>query len=134
MAHPKSKHPTGLELEILKTLWQQSPLPVRDVRSALAAAGRNLAHTSVITTLNTMVRKKYLRRWMQGNACLFAPRLSREEVSHRMLGDIVNRVFDGSAKAVVLGLFDCAELSAVDLIELRRLVNQKAKDRQNERE
>jgi predicted transcriptional regulator len=134
MARPKSGYPTELELEILKVLWERSPLPVREVREALAAAGRDLAHTSVITTLNVMVRKKYLRRRMKGNACLFAPRISREEASQRMLGDVVNRVFDGSAKAVLLGLFDCVDLKAADLEELRRLITQKAKEREDERE
>ena len=134
MARPKSEYPTELELQILKVLWQRSPLPVREVRDALAAAGRELAHTSVITTLNVMVRKKYLHRSMQGNACLFRPRISREEASQRMLGDVVNRVFDGSAKAVLLGLFDCVELNAAELNELRRLISQKAKERENERE
>ena len=134
MARPKSAHPTELELEILKILWQRSPLVVRDVRDALAEAGRDLAHTSVITTLNVMVRKKYLRRSMQGNACLFTPRIGREETSQRMLGDVVHRVFDGSAKAVVLSLFDCTELNPSDLKELRRLLDQKAKERQNDPE
>jgi BlaI family transcriptional regulator, penicillinase repressor len=132
MARPKSEHPTELELQILKVLWQSSPLPVREVRDALAAGGRDLAHTSVITTLNVMVRKKYLRRSMQGNACLFAPRISRDEASQRMLGDMVNRVFDGSAKAVVLSLFDSAELDAADLKELRRLIDHKAKEHADE--
>lgn len=128
MARPKSQRPTELEFQILKVLWQQSPLAVRDVRQALAAGGRELAHTSVITTLNVMARKKYLRRSMQGNACLFEPRTTREETSRRMLGDVVDRVFDGSAKAVMLGLFDCTELDADELKELRRLIDQKAKE------
>lgn len=134
MVRPKSEHPTELELEILKILWQRSPLAVRDVRDALAAAGRDLAHTTVITTLNVMTRKKYLRRSMEGKACLFEPRLTREIASQQMLGDVVRRVFDGSAKAVVLSLFDCAELDSTDLKELRRLIDQKAKERQNEPE
>jgi predicted transcriptional regulator len=134
MARPKSENPTELELQILKVLWRQSPLPVREVRESLAASGRDLAHTSVITTLNVMVRKKYLRRSMRGNACLFEPRISREEASRRMLGDVVDRVFDGSAKAVVLSLFDAAELSAADLRELRRLISQKAKELPHDRD
>ena len=128
MARPVSQHPTELELQVLKILWDRSPLPVRDVRQGLAELGRDLAHTSVITTLNTMVGKKYLKRSMEGNACLFAPRLSREEVSQRMLGDVIDRVFDGSAKAVMLSLFECADLDKQDLAELRRLINQKAKE------
>ena len=134
MARPASGHPTGLELQILKVLWDRAPLMVRDVRRALAEMGRDIAHTSVITTLNTMVDKRFLKRRKQGKAFLFSPRVERDEVCSQMLGDMVNRVFDGSAKAVVLGLFDYAELNAADLRELRRLVNQKVKERQNERE
>jgi BlaI family transcriptional regulator, penicillinase repressor len=129
MARPKSEYPTELELEILKILWCQSPLAVRDVRRSLAAAGRKMAHTSVITTLNVMVRKRYLRRSMQGNACYFEPRASREAVSQGMLGDIVDRVFNGSARAVVLGLFDCKELDADELKEMRRLIDQKTREK-----
>jgi predicted transcriptional regulator len=127
MARPVSQQPTELELQVLKILWRRSPLPVREVRQALAEEGRELAHTTVITTLNTLVSKKYLKRTMEGNACLFAPRLSREDVSRRMLGDVVERVFDGSAKAVMLSLFDTADLNQQDLVELRRLISQKAK-------
>lgn len=127
MARPSSEHPTELELKILKILWERSPLPVREIRQDLAAAGHEIAHTSTITTLNTMVGKQYLRRQMQGNACLFTPRVSREEVSQRMLGDIVHRVFDGSAKEVVLNLFGQSEIPEDELKELRALINRKLK-------
>jgi predicted transcriptional regulator len=129
MPRRPSEHPTELELEILKVLWQQAPRPVREIRQALAERGRDLAHTTVITTLNVMVRKKYLKRTMQGNACLFEPRISREQVSTRMLGDLVNRVFDGSAAAVVLRLFDCADVQPEDLKELRQIIRQKSQEK-----
>jgi predicted transcriptional regulator len=129
MPRRPSEHPTELELEILKVLWQQAPRPVREIRLALAERGRDLAHTTVITTLNVMVRKKYLKRTMQGNACLFEPRTSREQVSTRMLGDLVDRVFDGSAAAVVLRLFDCADVQPEDLKELRQIIKQKSQEK-----
>ena len=132
MARPSSVYPTDLELQILKILWDRAPLKVRDVRQTLADLGRDIAHTSVITTHNTMVDKRLLKRRKQGKALLFSPRVTRDEVCVQMLGDMVNRVFDGSAKAVMLGLFDCAELNASDLKELRRLINQEVKERQNE--
>ena len=76
MARPASKYPTELELQILKVLWQESPLLARDVQAALASHGRDLAKTSIITTLNTMVAKRYLSRTKQGNMYLFSPRIS----------------------------------------------------------
>ena len=128
MARPASEYPTELELQILKILWEQSPLPVRDVRQALADEGRDIAHTSVITTLNTMVDKKYLKRTKQGKSFLFVPRVTRQQVCEGMLGDVVGRVFDGSPTAVMVSLFNCAEIDEEELKELRRIINRRLKE------
>jgi predicted transcriptional regulator len=125
MPRPVSKHPTHLELHILKVLWQQSPLLARDVQAALGEGGRELAKTSVITTLNTMVGKKYLKRKKQGNMYLFSPRVTEDQVSNRVLVDVVDRVFDGSASAVLMKLFDVKEIDNEELRELRTLINRK---------
>jgi BlaI family transcriptional regulator, penicillinase repressor len=125
MARPASSYPTVLELQILKLLWQQSPLLARDVQEALAADGRNLAKTSVITTLNTMVAKKYLERRKLGNSFLFSPRISAAEVSEQVLGDVLDRVFDGSTSAVLLKLFDVTSVNDAELKELRRIIDRK---------
>lgn len=128
MARPASKYPTELELQILKVLWRRSPLLARDVQAALADEGRELAKTSVITTLNTMLKKKYLKRKKRGNTYLFSPRISEEEVAERVLGDVVDRVFDGSTAAVLLKLFDVTNIDDDELKELRRIINRKLKE------
>jgi predicted transcriptional regulator len=128
MARPASRHPTELELLILKALWRESPLLARDVQNALAAEGRALAKTTVITTLNTMVDKGYLRRKKRGNSFLFSPRIDVETVSSRVLSDVVDRVFDGSTSAVLLKLFDVRTIDDGELKELRRMIDQKLKD------
>lgn len=130
MVRPSSEQPTELELQFLKILWQDSPRPVRHIRDALAAAGRDIAHTSVITTLNTMVDKGYLNRTREGKAFLFSPAVTQQDISQRMLGDIVERVFDGSPSAVVLSLFECSDIDGEELKELRRIFNRKAKGQQ----
>ena len=128
MARPASKYPTELELQILKILWQESPLLARDVQKSLATEGRKLARTSVITTLNTMVDKEYLSREMRANSFHFSPQITEEEVGHLVLGDVVDRVFDGSTSAVLLKLFDVKDVDQEDLKELRRIINRKLKD------
>lgn len=128
MPRPASKYPTELELQILKVLWRESPLLARDVQAALANDGRDLAKTSIITTLNTMVAKRYLSRTKQGNMYLFRSRISESEVGDRVLGDVVDRVFDGSTSAVLLKLFEVKELDTDELKELRRIIDRKLKD------
>ena len=66
MARPAADQPTELELQILKILWEKSPQLVRDIRDELAKLGRDIAHTSVITTLNTMVKKRIVIRKREG--------------------------------------------------------------------
>jgi predicted transcriptional regulator len=124
MARKRSKHPTELELEILKTLWEAAPRTVREVREAMAAAGRELAHTSLITTLNVMYDKGFVKRAdaREGRGYAFSPRVSREDVSQGMVGDLVDRVFGGSAPALLLSLLENDQLDGNDHAELRRAI------------
>jgi BlaI family transcriptional regulator, penicillinase repressor len=129
MARTKSDQPTEVELEILKVLWDESPLLVRDVRAGLESrAGRQLAHSSVITMLNIMHRKGFLRRRKQGKSFVFWPRDKKQHVAGRMIGDLVYRAFDGSASAMVLNLLETAEIDADELAEIRNLISRKAKE------
>lgn len=131
MPRPASRHPTELELEILKVLWQQGPLPTRDIRDALAsgAAARDLAHTSVITILNIMVDKGYLGRTKSGAAYTFAPLVNREGVRGGMLDDLVERVFSGSAASLMLSLLERADLDDEDVRQLRAMIRRLGKEK-----
>jgi len=134
MAKAKRDAPTELELLILKVVWENSPRTARQIRDALAERGRDLAHTSVITTLQKMVDKRQLRQLepVEGKAFRFEPLVSDQQVSRGMLGDLFERVFDGSVEAVMLSLFDVAELDNDALKSLRRAFNQKLKEKSNE--
>lgn len=128
MARPVSRFPTELELQILKILWQQAPRPARAIQAALAADGRSLARTSVITTLGTMVAKGYLSRRKQANTFLFQPAVSEADISGGMLDDVVDRVFDGSPSAALLTLFDVRDLQESELRELRRIIDRRLRE------
>ena len=130
MPRSGSEHPTELELEILKVLWDEAPASVREVRGRLdERAGRRLSHSSVITMLNIMVGKGYVTRRKQGKAFLFTPKVAKENVAGGMMGDLLERIFDGSPSAMVLNLLDSTDLDADELAELRRLIGRKAKER-----
>jgi BlaI family penicillinase repressor len=131
MARSESDHPTELELDILKVLWAESPLAVRDVRERLALAGRELAHSTVITMLNIMHRKGFLRRKTNAKAFLFAPKVDKDRVTGGMARDLVTRAFDGSAKALMLNLLDADEMNGDELAELRKLISRKTKEQQS---
>jgi BlaI family transcriptional regulator, penicillinase repressor len=129
MPRTESEQPTELELEILKVLWQESPLAVRDVRARLELeAGRPLAHSSVITMLNIMYRKGLVGRRKVGKAFVFAPKDAKAHVTGNIVRDVLARVFDDSPAAMVLNLIDTADLDSDELAEIRKLIGRKAKE------
>ena len=133
MPRPASEHPTELELQILKILWEDSPQTARQIRERLGQIGRKLAHTSVITTLQKMVDKRQLNQLdaIERKALRFSPQIKEGDVSSRMLVDLVNRVFDGSAEAVMLSLFDVSELDESAIRRMRRALNDKMREQQS---
>jgi len=122
-----SSHPTELELEVLKVLWREGPWPVRLVRQALAAAGRDLAYTTVMTVMSIMVRKGYLRRDKQGAGFIYRPRIVRRSTLGKMLRDLVDRAFNGSAAAATLHLLQTSDLNREELRQIQELIARKAR-------
>lgn len=128
MARSKSKHPTELELEILKVLWKEGELNVRQVREFLSASGRDLAHTTLITMLNLMHEKKYVSRKPKANSYLFRAKIAQEKVSQGMASDLVTRVFGGSPSALMLSLLDHQNLSTDERDQLLNLIEKHRTD------
>ena len=122
MAGRSSRHPTELELEILKILWREGPLRVQQVRDALVGF-RDLAYSSVTTIMNIMVDKKYLSRKKDGPSFVYKPRVSRTVTTERMLKDVVDRAFDGSAATVMLRLLETSELGETETKKIRSFLD-----------
>ena len=129
MVRPGSEHPTELELEILKILWEDSPLPVRDVRTKLETeAGRPLAHSSVITILNIMHRKGFLKRRKEGKSFLFSPKVLRENITGNIMDDVMSKLFDGSPAGMMLNLLETSDIDSDELAKIQKLIKQKEKE------
>lgn len=76
-----------LERTVMELLWaREAPASARDVSRALAD-DRDLAHTTVMTVLDRLAKKGFLRRERDGRAWLYRPVTSKEDyVAELMLG------------------------------------------------
>jgi predicted transcriptional regulator len=83
--------------------------------------------------LNIMVEKGYLAREKQGARFTYRPLVSAEDNSSRMVSDLVERVFDGSASALVLNLLQQSQLDPEELKTLRRLIDKQVRQGNKER-
>ncbi len=128
MARPPSKHPTELELEILKILWRDGRLTGREVRDALADESRDLAYTSVMTILGIMHEKKYVSRRKKGSGFVYFAKVTEASTKQGMLSDLVSRAFDGSTMAAMVNLLKSSDIEADELEELRKLIRDRRKE------
>ncbi len=122
MSRRVSKHPTELELEILRVLWESGPLTGQAIRSALAP-DRSLTYQSVMTVLGIMEEKRYVTRKKSDGRYEYRARVSKSATAKRMMRDLVDRLFDGSAASAMINLLESSDLSDEELKELRAEVN-----------
>ncbi len=125
MARSTSKHPTVLELEILKILWRDGELTGRQARDRLAEV-RDLAYTSVMTVMGIMEDKGYVKRKKSGKTFIYSPRVTEAATKKRMLRDVVDRVYEGSTMSVVVNLLESADIDPDELKQLRALIRRKS--------
>lgn len=89
-----------LEAEVMQLLWQHSQQTVLEVEDRLRRK-REIAHTTVLTTLDRMHRKGYLTREKQGKAFVYSPRYSREDFEREMAQEVLGALLGGLGEPVL---------------------------------
>ena len=115
----RSEQLTPLELEIMNVLWDAGPATVHAVQSRL---GGGLAYTTVQTMLNVLVRKGKAKRTLAQRAYRYRAALTREKALGQTLKDVVQRIFGGSAEALVMSLMETKQLTPETLRRLNDMV------------
>jgi len=125
MARRKTRTLTTLELEIMHVIWRNGRTSVEAIRQALAKTSKPLALPSIRTMLGILQEKGYVTRTRKGRAYLYRPVVSAEKAKKRILDDVIERAFDGSAWSLVAALVDSRTVSAKELEKIRELIDQR---------
>src|SRR5437870_1245998 len=114
MAGRKTLAMTDRQFTALRVLWEHGPLTVRQLMEHLPRGDRQ-PYTTVLGLLQNMERAGLVTHEEEGLTYRYAPAVSRQEATGRLLHDFVQRFFRGSAEALVLGLVDAEALSPEQL-------------------
>jgi BlaI family transcriptional regulator, penicillinase repressor len=114
--------PTGSELEILRVLWSRGPSTVREVHEVLSEK-RATGYTSVLKFLQIMTEKGLVRRNESQRAHVYEAGLPAEQTKRQLAGDILQRVFEGSASQLMMHALAGRRTSKEEIDELRRLLD-----------
>jgi BlaI family penicillinase repressor len=113
--------PSDAEFGILTILWRCGPSTVREVHDALA---KGTGYTSTLKQMQVMHEKGLLQRSERYRSHLYEAAVTREEAQARFAGELMHRVFEGSARNLVLGALTAQRASPEELDEMRRMFDQ----------
>jgi predicted transcriptional regulator len=107
----------------MEAMWRQAPASVRDMVAALA--DRDLAYTTVMTTLDRLYKKGLLAREKEGQAFLYRPAMDRETYDRRLVSNVLEGLPTESREALLSGFLDFAATDDATLDILERLISER---------
>jgi predicted transcriptional regulator len=115
--------PTDAELEILRVLWQRGPSTVRDVHDTLNNT-KATGYTTVLKMLQIMTDKGLVRRDEDQRAHIYEARVPQEQTQQQLVGDLLDRAFNGSASNLVMQALATKKTSAEELTKIRQMLDE----------
>jgi predicted transcriptional regulator len=117
--------PTESELELLGILWERGPLTVRELFEAVNV-GRPVVYTGVLKLLQIMAEKGLVERDERERAHLYRAAVSQADTEQRLLRELSERFFAGSAAQLALRALQIEKASDEELEAIRQLIEKKA--------
>ena len=122
--------PTAAEVDILAALWRLGPATVREVHEEL---GKGRGYNTTLTQMRLMTDKGLLRRSERFRNHVYEPAAPREQMQQRITGELIQKVFDGSAAGLVLGALGSKPLAADELAEIRQMIDRLDKKKRGDK-
>lgn len=123
MKHATPQKPTAAELQILQVLWERGPSTVREVHDALREE-KALGYTTVLKLMQIMTTKGLVRRNEDQRAHVYEAQQPAEKTKRQLAADVLERVFDGSARELMLHALAAQRSSRQEIEELRNLLDE----------
>jgi BlaI family transcriptional regulator, penicillinase repressor len=121
--------PTDAELEILTVMWSiGGPATVREVYNVISRRCP-AQYSTVLKFMQIMAEKGLVRRDETERAHIYEAARSREWTRQQLAGDLLERAFAGSAKALLMGALSARKATKEELGEMRKLLDAYGKEK-----
>lgn len=121
MELPNKPKPTESELEILQVLWAHGPSSVRFVNEQLNLR-REVGYTTTLKLMQIMFEKGLVTRNTDQRSHIYASHVEEKETQKRLLDDLLDGAFRGSAMNLVVQALGNANASREELDEIKELI------------
>jgi len=115
--------PTAAEINLLKVIWQIGPATAKQVHAAAHAERPDLAYATVLRHLQLMHSKGILKRDESQRSHVYAPVQQQDDMQTNLLKDLIQKVFAGSGKALVMAALR-GHVSAQERAEIEQFLGE----------
>lgn len=119
----KIPRPTDAELSILRVLWGLGPSTVRQVHDVLSAE-KSIGYTTILKFMQIMTEKGLVLRDESRRSHVYRPQVSAEETQQQLVGDLLERAFEGSAQRLVMQALSAKKVTPEELSQIRALLDE----------
>lgn len=120
---PAQPRPTDGELGILRVLWKVGPTTVRQVHEQLGG-GQGDGYTTTLKLMQIMHQKGLVSRDESERAHVYTAAVAKDDTQQQLLGDLMQRVFDGSRESLVLQALGSGTATREELDRIRTLLDE----------
>ncbi len=124
MAGPRTKELTERELAVMRVFWDGGRGTAADARQRLAETGVELAYVTVANVVRGLDEKGFLRQLNAARPFQYEPARTFEDVSKRLVGDLVERLFDGSRQQLLVQVLGKRRLTKAERSFLEQLLEE----------
>jgi BlaI family penicillinase repressor len=129
MKKSKPGKPTDAELTILKVLWRCGASTVREVWEQISPDKRT-GYTTVLKLLQIMIQIGLVQRNETARSHVYEATVTEDQTQRQAVGHLLERVFSGSARKLVLQALSIKRASPAELEEIRQLLDDMEKERE----
>lgn len=115
-----------LELQIMNVVWDKGQATVHDVKDVISR-GRKPAYSTILTMMRKLEAKGYLKHDVDDRTYVYRAIISRQTVRHGVLGDLLDRLFEGSPLLLLNSLVEQNRISEEEVREIRKLIRKRRK-------
>ncbi len=123
MARPKAAELTARELAVMQVFWKGSEATAEDAHTYLKSNGEDLAYVTVANVVRGLVDKGFLLQTNERRPFCYRAIRSFEQVSNKLVSDLVSRLFEGSREAMLVHLLERKQLSDEEREYLQRVLD-----------
>lgn len=113
---------TPRELDVMSVLWRAESATVAEVRDAL---DEPLAYTSVLSALQTLEDKGFVRHEAEGRAYRYFPVVDSDQAGSSAISRIRDAIFQGSSERLLAQLVSDRDVPRAELERMRRLLDER---------